>query len=329
MPESGSWVLGIDLGGTGGTGGTRSTGSRAALEPLGAPLGSSRRLLPGVRSGIDLGGTSALDVAEVLISAVRVQWPDAPLAAIGIGATGVASLAGDPAVELPRLSAAAGGAPVTLAIDAVTAHLGALAGSGGSVVAVGTGTIAIGTDLRSIWRRVGGWSHLYDDRGSGAWVGIEGLKAAILTHDGVTTDAAALLAAAVARFGPAPEWPAQLSTRDDRGAILAGFAADVAALAGIGDPVASGIMSTAGKLVAGTLAAALDPRLPWRASGVGGVFEAGGAFIAGFEAEFVRQAPDASLIDPAGTPLDGAVRLARLVAAGDAPAGHPPFLWVS
>lgn len=320
ISEPGPWVLGIDIGGS---------GSRAALEPAGAPLGSSRRLLPGVHLRIGDGGASALDVAETLISAVRVQWPGSRLAAIGIGATGVASLAGDPAAALPRLSAAAGGAPVALAIDAVTAHVGALAGSGGAVVAVGTGTIAIGTDLRSIWRRVGGWGHLYDDRGSGAWIGIEGLKAAILTHDGVTTDAAALLAAAVARFGPAPEWPTQLSSRDDRGAILAGFAADVAALAGIGDAVASRIMSTAGTLVAGTLAAALDPRLPWRASGVGGVFEAGGAFIAGFEAEFVRLAPDASLIDPAGTPLDGAVRLARLVASGDAPAAHPPFLWVS
>lgn len=317
VSEPGPWVLGIDLGGT---------GSRAALEPLGAELSSSRRLLPGVRIGIAEGGTNALDVAEALISAVRVQWPRAPLAAVGIG---VASLASDPAAALPRLSAAAGGAPVALANDGVTAHLGALAGSGGAVVAVGTGTIAIGTDLRSIWRRVGGWGHLYDDRGSGAWVGIEGLKAAILTHDGVTTDAAALLAAAVARFGPAPEWPAQLSTRDDRGAILTGFAADVTALAGIGDTVATRIMSTAGMLVAGTLAAALDPRLPWRASGVGGVFEAGGAFTAAFEAEFVRLAPDASLIDPAGTPLDGAVRLARLVATGESAAGHPPFVWVS
>ncbi|MCD2441485.1 hypothetical protein LQ757_04255 [Agromyces sp. SYSU K20354] len=261
-----------------------------------------------------------------LIERVRVERPDATLAGVGVGATGLASLVVSPAASLAALSAAAG-APVALAIDAVTAHLGALGGSAGAVVAVGTGSIAIGTDLREVWRRVGGWGHLYDDRGSGAWIGIEGLKAAIQTHDGVTTDAPALLSAAVSRFGPAPTWPSQLYTRDDRGAVLAGFAADVAGLASVGDAVATRIMSTAGALVAGTLAAALDPALPARGAGVGGVFASGAAFTSSFAEEFARIAPDATLVEAAGGPLDGAVELARLVAADEVVAAHPPFIW--
>jgi N-acetylglucosamine kinase-like BadF-type ATPase len=318
---AGLWVLGIDVGGT---------GSRAALEPL-APtatgLGASRRLLEGGRVAVASAGSSALEVTASLIADVRTQWPDAALAGVGVGATGLASLVGSPDDALARLSDAAGGAPVALAIDAVSAHLGALGGRGGAVVAVGTGAIAIGTDLRSRWKRVGGWGHLFDDRGSGAWIGIEALKAAIRTHDGVTTDAAALLDTAVARFGPAPSWPGQLLTRADRAGLLAGFAADVAGLAASGDPVASDIMRRAGEEVAATLAAALDPEVPPLAAGVGGVFAAGGAFTAAFATEFARLAPRAELVTPGGSPLDGAVRLARLAATGDVPTGHPPFLW--
>src|SRR5688500_15939765 len=84
---------------------------------------------------------------------------------------------------------------------------------------------------------------------------------------------------------------------------------------------------SAGALVASTLAAAVDPSLPARAAGVGGVFASGAAFTNAFATEFARIAPDAQLIEPAGGPLDGAVRLARLVAAGELPTAYPPFVW--
>jgi N-acetylglucosamine kinase-like BadF-type ATPase len=315
---AGHWVLGIDVGGT---------GSRAALEPVEASVGSERHLFEGGRVAVASAGSSAADVAAALIADARAAFPDAALAAVGVGATGLASLVGSPDDAVARLVEFAGGAPVALAIDAVTAHLGALGGRGGAVVAVGTGAIAIGTDLRDRWKRVGGWGHLYDDRGSGAWIGIEALKAAIRTHDGVTTDAAALLDAAVQRFGAAPAWPGQLLTRADRAGLLAGFAAEVGELAASGDAVATDIMHRAGVEVAATLAAALDPEVPPLAAGTGGVFAAGGAFAAAFESEFARLAPRAELVPAEGTPLDGAVRLARLVATGAAPTGHPPFLW--
>ena len=315
---AGRWVLGIDVGGT---------GSRAVLEALEAPTGTSQRVLAGERVAVASAGSSAAEVATALIARARSEWPRATLAGVGIGATGLASLVASPDAALDRLSAAAGGAPVALAIDAVTAHLGALGGRGGAVVAVGTGAIAIGTDLRSRWKRVGGWGHLFDDRGSGAWIGIEALKAAIRTHDGVTADAAALLAAAVDRFGAAASWPGELLTRPDRAGLLAGFAPDVDGLAASGDPVASEIMRRAGAEVAATLAAALDPDVPPLAAGTGGVFAAGGHFTDAFAAEFVRLAPHARLVAAMGTPVDGAVRLARLAAAGDAPSQHPPFVW--
>ncbi|MCP2370955.1 N-acetylglucosamine kinase-like BadF-type ATPase [Agromyces terreus] len=312
-------VLGIDIGGT---------GSRAALEPLDATPGTSRRVLEGARIAVASTGSNALDVAAALVGAAADAWPDAAITAVGVGATGLASLVADPDAATARLShLAAPGAGVALAVDALTAHLGALDGRAGAVVAVGTGAIALGTDLDTTWRRVGGWGHLWDDRGSGVWVGIEALKAAIRTHDGVTDDARALLAAAEARFGPAHSWPGALLTRADRAGLIAAFAPEVAGLAADGDAAASAIMRTAGREVAATLVAALDPDLPRLASWTGGMFAAAGAYRDAFAAEFARLAPDAALESPSGTPLDGAVRLARLVGAGDLPAGHPPFLW--
>lgn len=320
------WVLGVDVGGT---------GSRAALERLAAARGTdhadeggARRLLEGGRVAVTSSrGSTAPEMIAELIEQARAEWPDAAIAGVGIGATGLASLVTSPSAMLERLGRAAGGIPLALAIDGVTAHLGALGGRSGAVIAVGTGAIAIGTDFDSHWRRVGGWGHLWDDRGSATWIGIEALKAAIKTHDGITDDAQALLDAAIDRFGPAHSWPGHLLTRENRAGLLAGFATDVSLLAASGDDVSSDIMRRAGAAVAATLAAALDPALPQLASGVGGVFAPGGAFAASFEQEFGRLAPGAELVAPAGTPLDGAVRLARLVAAGDMAAGHPPFIW--
>ncbi|MGI9822049.1 BadF/BadG/BcrA/BcrD ATPase family protein [Agromyces sp. Marseille-Q5079] len=322
-PARRGWVLGIDVGGT---------GSRAALDPLDAPFGRDRRLLEGGRVAVASAGSTVLDVAAALVEAATHEWPDAAVTAVGVGATGLASLVSAPDAAISRLSVLAAPTadapvPVALAVDALTAHLGALGGRAGAVVAVGTGAIALGTDLEAVWRRVGGWGHLWDDRGSGVWVGIEALKSAIRTHDGVTADAAALLSAAESRFGPAPTWPGELLTRADRAGVIAGFAPEVAALAADGDAAASAIMRTAGTEVAATLVAALDPDLPRHASWTGGMFAATGAYRDAFEAEFARLAPDADLRAPLGTPLDGAVRLARLIAAGDLPAEHPPFVW--
>ena len=89
--DGGRWVLGIDVGGT---------GSRAAFEPLDGPGGSfadhERRTLAGGRVTVASAGSSAPEVAAALIADVRAAWPDARIAGVGIGATGLASLVAAP-----------------------------------------------------------------------------------------------------------------------------------------------------------------------------------------------------------------------------------------
>ncbi|WP_382303834.1 N-acetylglucosamine kinase [Herbiconiux sp. UC225_62] len=327
------WVLGLDIGGS---------GSRVALAPVRADgaTGSvdsghgGMRVLHGSRVGIASRGSSIPEVVGALLDRAAAEWPGewASVAAIAVGATGAFTLIDDPHAVARAIAARRPGAVAALATDAVTAHLGALAGSAGAVVAVGTGSVALGTDLGSVWRRVDGWGHLLGDRGAGSWIGRKGLEAAMRQFDGVSTDGGALLAAAVESFGAPETWPSQLYTRNDRAGVLGSFAGRVDALAREGNPAAVRIMTDAGREVARTLMAALDPRLARVASAVGGVFAPArteGPFTEAFAAAVREANPPVELRPPDGTPLDGAIRLARLLVSPTPPSGHPEHLWLA
>lgn len=343
-------VLGLDVGGT---------GSRIALAPLDAGAaatlrassGPSRRELAGppVRIGPD--GSNAPAVVDELLDHAAEVWRD-PLdpsfrsgehriRGIALGATGLASLVDEPET-LPRRMAERLSVPAAAAIDAVTAHLGALDGAGGAIVALGTGAVAVGHPGSTLpsaagertgsaacpagWRRVDGWGHLLGDRGGGAWLGRRGLQEALRAHDGVDPSGAALLAAGRERLGAPADWPAQLYTRDDRAGVLAGFAADVVALAASGDVVSDRLVEAAGREAAASALAALTPGHPGRVVLTGGLAAAGGALTAGFTAEIAARRPETEIAAVAGDPLDGALHLARLAAASGI-VTQEGFLW--
>ncbi|BDB41136.1 hypothetical protein IWGMT90018_15820 [Mycobacterium kiyosense] len=178
---------------------------------------------------------------------------------------------------------------VSVTSDAVIAHAGALDGKPGTVLIVGTGVVALAVDADGELRTTDGWGPWLGDEGGGAWIGSAGLRAALRALDGrgprtVLTDAA------VARFGPPPTWPAQLTGA----ATLASFAPDV--LAADQDPVAAGIVEKAAAKLAATA----------RAAGDGPVAMVGG--LAGVPA--LRSGLD--LIPATGNALDGTLRLSSI-----------------
>nr|WP_216645887.1 BadF/BadG/BcrA/BcrD ATPase family protein [Isoptericola halotolerans] len=290
------------------------SGSRVAL----ARPGAVRLELSGERAAVGADGSTVPAVVRSLLAAATAAWPDEMRAVrgVGIGATGLGSLVRSPA-DLAREVAGAVGAPAAAAIDAVTAHLGALDGAGGAVVVLGTGAIAVGhggPGSGTGWRRVDGWGHLLGDRGGGASVGLDGLRVALVHHDGVDPRGAALLAAARLRFGDPTTWPGQLYTRPDRAGVLAQFASDVVELAAQGDPAAHGIVHEAGADAARSVVAALGDDVPARVALSGGLARAGGALSSGFSTTVAALRPDAEVRRPLGDPLDGALLLARTVA---------------
>ncbi|MFD6178391.1 MULTISPECIES: N-acetylglucosamine kinase [unclassified Isoptericola] len=285
-------------------------------------------LAPGASGGADAGpitlagrpvritpaGSDAADVVAELVAALQRRLPGVRIAAAAASVTGLPSLVPDPGALHDVLHAA--GAPATaVAADALAAHLGALGGRPGAVAAVGTGAIVLATDLRHRWHRADGWGHLLGDLGSGSWIGAHGLRAAVATHDGRPGPASpTLLAAATERFGPVEGWPAALYGRDDRAHLLASFTPAVADAARAGDQVAQRILHDAGTHLAETLAAALRPGIPPLAAVTGGVLQVGDAVTTPLRARLSALRPDVRLVPADGSPLDGALRLARSLA---------------
>ncbi|WP_019544606.1 N-acetylglucosamine kinase [Streptomyces sulphureus] len=308
-----SWVLGVDSGGS---------GLRVALaRSTGTGPGTVATAERGpVRTGTE--GIDALHMAEQLLAVVGplragAGAEGAPLDAVCVGAAGMATLGADLRAELPAfLRREFGTERLLLAADAVTAYAGAVGERPGAVVAAGTGLIALGTDLRT-WRRADGWGHLLGDCGSGAWIGRAGLDAALRNHDGREGGSHALRARAEAVFGPLPELPSQLYPREDRAAVLASFAPEVAACADT-DPVAERILEEAAREVSRAAAAACPPGGAGAAPAValtGGLPRMGEPLLGPVRRELGRRLPAARLVEPAGDPLDGAVLLATRHAA--------------
>lgn len=305
-------VLGIDVGGS---------GSRIAVAPAD---GGARQELTGPRVRVGSGGSDVPQMVRDLVRRAADAWPQqlAEVRGAGIGATGLASLVDDPA-SLVAQAVEELEAPAVAAVDAVTAHLGALAGEGGAVVALGTGAIAVGhpgTDhgrgCPPCWHRVDGWGHLLGDRGGGAWLGRRALEEALCAHDGVDSAGTGLLAAGRERFGAPATWPAQLYTRPDRAGVLAEFAADVVELAGNGDAAAHRLLAEAGREAARSALAALGAHRPTQVVLTGGLSRAGGALSTGFADELAARRGEVSIREAVGDPLEGALSLARLTATG-------------
>ncbi|MEV0321439.1 N-acetylglucosamine kinase [Streptomyces sp. NPDC050658] len=309
-PGEGAYVLGVDSGGSGlrvALGGRDETRAPARI-------GSDEPVRTGPR-GID----AAHFLGQLLPMAKELTEGagGGPIAAVAVGAAGMATLGEELRAELPgALHQALGVRQSALAADVVTAYAGALGDRSGAVVAAGTGLIAIGTDLAS-WRRVDGWGHLLGDCGGGAWIGRAGLEAAMREFDGRHGGSAALRDRAEELFGPLPGLPGQLYPRTDRPAVLASFAPEVARCAPH-DAVAAGILRDAAAHIAQAAATACPHPAPDAGCEValtGGLFKLGEPLLAPVRAELAAHLPSARLVAAAGDPLDGAVRIARDLAA--------------
>ncbi|MET7370238.1 BadF/BadG/BcrA/BcrD ATPase family protein [Streptomyces sp. NPDC005566] len=323
----GPFVIGVDSGGS---------GLRVALGTVGAehPVSTTVCAEP-VRTGA--AGIDAGHMLEQLLPAVRrlldEAGPGAAIAAVTVGAAGMATLGGQLRAELPAaLAQTLGVRRVALAADAVTAYAGALGQRPGAVVAGGTGMIALGTDLTT-WRRADGWGHLLGDSGGGAWIGRAGLDAAMRAHDGRAGGSPNLLARLRKIFGPAPDLPGLLYPRGDRPALLASFAPEVAACAAE-DEVAAGILRQAAVHIAEAAAAVCPPATDAGDGGcevalTGGLFKMGDPLTGPLHEELARQVPQARVVPPAGDPLHGSLAVARALALSELRLPvHPALLFV-
>lgn len=196
--------------------------------------------------------------------------------------------------------------------DAVTAHAGALVDRDGVSLTVGTGVACFGVDRTSgNHQRVDGDGFLLGDGGGAFWIGSRGISAVLRSRDG-RGEATSLAAACDARFGARPDLAAYLHSIPRAVNTIAHFAKDVQHAAEQGDDIAQAIVDDAAEeLSIAAHAAARIVSRPIVPVAISGRAVSEGTPLRRAIARLISEATGLHLQDAAGTPLDGALRLAR------------------
>jgi len=190
--------------------------------------------------------------------------------------------------------------------DAHAACVGAHSGRDGGIIVIGTGSIGW-AERKGLHFRAGGWGWPLSDEGSGASLGHEALRRVLWAHDG-RMPWTGLLTQLFERFQSDPHaivtWASNASPRE-----FGGLAPTIVGFSLRNDSVAVELMRLAASHI-DALAARLIAIGTERLALVGGL----SAHLAPWLAETTKL----HLVEPEGDALDGAVRLAKAAAAGDA-----------
>ncbi len=203
--------------------------------------------LEGIALHLGHGGPSNEDAVgaelavEALLSAADQAIESAGIDAAQLGAA-VLAIAGTDTEDVTRNVRSARTDTWIVVNDVVAAWATATGGGPGVAVIAGTGSNVfgvggVGAHARA-WR-AGGWGHLLGDEGSGYWLGVQSIKAALRHREG-SGPATALSEAALAFFGePSVEAvAARVYSKPLTKGEIAAFAVETSRLAEQGDAVA-------------------------------------------------------------------------------------------
>jgi glucosamine kinase len=202
-----------------------------------------------------------------------------------------------------------------------------ISGTGSNVFGVG----GVGADARA-WR-AGGWGHLLGDEGSGYWLGVQSIKAALRDRE-ASGPATAQSEAACAFFRmPSVEAVAShvYSKPLTKGEIAA-FATETARVAAAGDAIARELYERGARELAAQVAAVID-QSALGAGGdspdgfpvglIGSAFKAGEVFVEPLARAVREHAPQARVSVVEMAPVGGSLLLAlRACARTDGPAAE-------
>ncbi len=194
-------------------------------------------------------------------------------------------------------------------------------GAGPGVAAIsGTGSnvFGVGSDGRP-WQ-AGGWGHLLGDEGSGYWLGIESIKAALRDRDGSGPETA-LGDAAQAFFGmpSVAALAAHVYSKPLTKGEIAAFSIETGNVADRGDAVACEIYERGARELGRQIAAVIrQTGLSSTGSGsasfpvglIGSAFKAGGVFVEPLARIIHESAPNAIVSVVAMAPVGGSLLLA-------------------
>jgi len=293
-------VLGVDGG---------ATKTAAALLDVGAGyvyLGEA-----GPSNADAVGAATALANLEEAVTIVRTS------AGIddGVGAA-VIAVAGTVTPEIERDVRAAFGLDHVYVVNDVVAAwaVGTLCRPGIAVIS-GTGSHVFGVNAAGASWRTGGWGHVLGDEGSGYWLGLHGLKAALRYRDASGPDTV-LLEAALEEY--------QLDAIEDLPGLFYGtpptkdevahFAIRVRHAAEGGDEVAAGLFEQAGRDLAVQVRAVAESlelgSEPFVVALVGSLVQESAILRERLEQHVRAFAPHAQFVVPQLPPIAGSLLLA-------------------
>jgi glucosamine kinase len=254
-----------------------------------------------------------LGAADGAIARAGIERADLGAAVLAIAGTDTASIAAN--VRASRTDA------WMVVNDVVAAWATATGGGPGVAVISGTGSnvFGVGPDGRA-WR-AGGWGHLLGDEGSGYWLGVQSIKAALRDREasGPTT----ALSEAACRFFALPSVEAVASrvyAKPLTKGEIAAFAVETGKLAEGGDAVALDLYERGARELGEQIAAVIRETGLGGAVGsfpvglIGSAFKAGRIFVEPLTRAILACAPSARIEPVDMAPVGGSLLLAARAA---------------
>ncbi len=207
---------------------------------------------------VDNGPALAFELLLETMSLLPHGLPLSAITSVGAAVAGVEASA-EKSQELATMLSRRFSVPAAVLSDATAAQLGALQGAPGTTLIVGTGAVAFRFDEAGVLHRADGWGPYLGDRGSGRWIGQQGLQAVLEAHDG---GPATSLSAAAGALVESPDmlpggW---LAANENPYRAMARFAPLVLHAAEAGDAVAHGIIGEACRILTRTVGARIRRR---------------------------------------------------------------------
>ena len=182
----------------------------------------------------------------------------------------------------------------------------------GVIVIAGTGAIAYGRNQQGETARAGGWGRLISDEGSGHWIAVEAIRAALREFD--NGKQAELLQRLMTAISVRDVQDLAVKANTDVTVDFATLLPVVVSSAESGDEAAIGVLNRAGQELAAT-ASLVTHRLfgdaEVQVATHGGVFAASPLVKSAFVAELRRVCPRATSADISIDPVFGALQRAR------------------
>jgi N-acetylglucosamine kinase-like BadF-type ATPase len=198
--------------------------------------------------------------------------------------------------------------------DVIAAWATATGAAPGVAAIAGTGSNVFGVGEDGVPWRAGGWGHVLGDEGSGYWVGVHAIHAAMKDRDG--SGRATQLAEAAARFFSVPrieDVAALVYAKPLTKSELAAFAIVTARAAENGDGAAREVLERGARELGAQILAVITHtglRGAFQVGLIGSAFKAGAIFVDPLRDVVRRGAPDARVEIVETAPVAGSLVLA-------------------